>query len=60
MSTSTHRSTMPDVRSRRGAPCSDVACTATALRDLDQELFAEAEVAVYDTECAQGVKVYQS
>ena len=52
-----------DVRSRRGAPCADVACTGTALRDFrrltDQETFAEAEVAMYDTEGARGVKVYQ-
>jgi hypothetical protein len=52
-----------DVRSGAGAPCADVRCVGTALRDFkrlsDGVEFTEDEVAPYDTEGAgEGVKVY--
>jgi hypothetical protein len=52
-----------DVRSRRGAPATDVRCVGTSLRDfrrlVDRAEMAEADVQLYDTEGAEGVKVYQ-
>lgn len=51
-----------DVRSGRGAPGVDVACTGTALRDFhrlsDNAELSEEDVAPYDTEGAEGVKIY--
>ena len=51
-----------DVHAGRGAPRADVACVGTALRDFhrltDGAEFTEADVAPYDTEGAEGVKVF--
>jgi hypothetical protein len=51
-----------DVQGRRGAPVGDVACAGTALRDFhrlsDGVGFSEADVAPFDTEGAEGVKVF--
>ncbi|NMH98512.1 hypothetical protein [Pseudonocardia acidicola] len=51
-----------DVHSGVGAPRADVACTGTALRDFrrltDGAEFTEGEVAPYDTEGAEGIKVF--
>lgn len=53
---------VPDVREGRGAPRADVACVGTALRDFrrltDGAAFGEDEVAPYDTEGAEGLKVF--
>ncbi len=53
---------VPDVREGRGAPRADVACVGTALRDFhrltDGAEFSEDEVTPYDTEGAQGLKVF--
>lgn len=51
-----------DVHEGRGAPRADVACVGTALRDFrsltDNAAFTEDEVAPYDTEGAEGIKVF--
>jgi hypothetical protein len=51
-----------DVHENRGAPVVDVACTGTALRDFtrldDNSAFTEEIVARFDTEGAEGIKVY--
>ncbi len=52
-----------DLAERRGAPVVDVACRGTALRDFhrltDGAGFTEDEIAPYDTESAEGIKVFQ-
>jgi len=52
-----------DVRSGRGAPATDVHCAGTALRDfrrlVDQAEMDEADVASFDTDGAEGIKVFQ-
>jgi hypothetical protein len=51
-----------DVRSGRGAPVADVACTGTSLRDFhrltDGAGLDDADIARYDTEGAEGLKVF--
>jgi hypothetical protein len=51
-----------DVLAGRGAPVADVACTGTSLRDFtrltDRAPFDEAVVARFDTEGAEGIKVF--
>jgi hypothetical protein len=54
---------LADVRDGSGAPCADVRCTGTAMRDFkrlsDGAEFTEDEVAPYDTPGTdEGVKVY--
>jgi hypothetical protein len=54
---------LADVRDGSGAPCADVRCTGTAMRDFkrlsDHAEFTEDEVAPYDTPGTdEGVKVY--
>jgi hypothetical protein len=52
-----------DLADRRGAPVVDVACRGTSLRDFhrltDGAGFTEDEIAPYDTEGADGIKVFQ-
>ena len=52
-----------DVHEGRGAPRADVACIGTALRDFrrltDGVMFTEDEVRPYDTESAEGTKVFE-
>jgi hypothetical protein len=51
-----------DVHEDRGAPVVDVACTGTSLRDFtrldDHAAFADEVVARFDTEGAEGIKIY--
>jgi hypothetical protein len=51
-----------DVRSGAGAPRADVACTGTSLRDFhrlaDGADMSEDDIAAYDTEGAEGMKVF--
>jgi hypothetical protein len=51
-----------DVTENRGAPAVDVACTGTSLRDFsrlsDRAAFSDDVVARFDTEGAEGIKVY--
>jgi len=51
-----------DVHENRGAPVVDVACTGTSLRDFapldDHPAFADEVVARFDTEGAEGIKIY--
>lgn len=53
---------LADIRSGRGAPGVDVACIGTALRDFrrlsDYQQLSEEDIAPYDTEGAEGLKVY--
>lgn len=55
---------LDDVRSGAGAPCADVRCVGTAMRDFHHRLsdgaeFTEDEVAPYDTSGTDaGIKVF--
>ncbi len=53
---------LADIRSGRGAPGIDLACTGTSLRDFhrltDNGALSDEDVARYDTEGAEGLKVF--